>query len=112
MRGETVIVRRTTEGGTDPGGNPTPGEPVEEAVENVLTSPGPRNDIDDSQRPEGVTVAWTCHFPKLFTGSLRGAEVKVRDDEFRRVVGDPQPYMSSLTPGPWNRPVELEGAEG
>lgn len=111
MRGETVIVRRKSETGTDPGGNPIT-ETTEEAVENVLTSPGPRDDVDDSQRPEGVTVAWTLHMPKLFTGSLRGAEIKVRDDEFRRVVGSPQRYMSSLTPGPWNMPVELEGTEG
>lgn len=111
MRGEKVLVRRRTETGQDPGGNPITVD-TEEEVKNVLTAPGSRSDIGDDQRPEGVLIAWTCHFPAAFTGSLRGAEVKVRDDEFRKVIGDPQPYMSALTPGPWNRPVELEGAEG
>lgn len=111
MKGETVVVLRREQTGTDAFNEPVY-EWTETAVEDVLTSPGPRSDLDDSNRPDGVLVAWTCHFPKAFTGSLRGAQIKVRADVPRAVIGDPQPYMDANTPGRWNRPVELEGADG
>lgn len=111
MRGETVIVQRREQTGTDAFNEPIYGW-TETAVEDVLTSPGSRSDLNDSNRPDGVLVAWTLHMPKSFTGSLRGCLVKVRDDEPRAVIGDPQPYMNINTPGRWNRPVELEGSDG
>lgn len=111
LTGETVIVSRRVEAGLDRFKEPVY-QFVPTPVEDVLVAPGPRNDLPDGNRPDGVMVAWTCHFPKTFTGSLRGAMVKVRDDELRKVIGDPQPYTDANTPGRWNRPVELEGTDG
>ena len=110
MRGETVTVITHEETGRDPGNNPIYGD-VETDVENVLVAPGPRADVIESNRPEGVDVVFNLHFPKSFTGSLRGARIKVRGEVFH-VVGDPKPYQNNLTPGPWNRPVEVEDRKG
>lgn len=112
IKGEQVTVYRRAKTGEDPGGNPVY-EDVAEVVENVLTAPGPRDDVANAaRRPEGVMVSWSLHFPKTFTGSLAGARVSVRGQEPARVIGDPGSYMDALTPGMWNRPVELERADG
>ncbi len=111
IRGEEVVLITREVVGRDELNDPIYA-PVESVVENVVVAPGPRDDLADGNRPEGVRVSWTCHFPKTFTGSLRGASVKVRADKARKVIGDPQPYTDANTPGPWNRPVELEGVDG
>lgn len=108
--GETVVVITREQTGTDPGNSPIYGD-VETDVDNVLVAPGPRSDALDSNRPAGVDVVYNLHFPKAFTGSLRGARIKVRGEEFP-VIGDPRPYQDNLTPGSWNRPVEVERRDG
>lgn len=110
--GESVTVRRQTVTGTDPGGGPIYGAPTTEIVHDVLVAPGPREDVVDSNRPDGTRIAWTLHFPKPYATSLRGAEVSVRGGPFRRVVGDPQPYTLANTPTRWWMPVELEDVDG
>lgn len=111
IQGERVVVRREVVVGRDPGNNEIV-ETVEQPVDDVLVAPGGREDVSDSNRPDGSRVAWQLHFPKSFTGSLRGAEVSVRGLEFARVVGDPHPYTVSNTPGRWNYPAELERTDG
>ena len=110
MRGESVIVITRTETGRD-GGNAPIYSDSETTVTNGLVAPGTRSDVIDSNRPEGVDVAYNLHFPKTFTGSLRGLRVKVRGEAFH-IIGDPQPYQTNLTPGKWNRPVEVERRDG
>src|SRR5690606_35785280 len=110
--GESVTVRRQTVTGTDPGGGPIYGTPTTETVYDVLVSPGPREDVVDSNRPDGTRIAWTLHFPKTYSSSLRGAEISVRGGAFRPVVGDPQHYTEANTPGAWSMPVELEAVDG
>ena len=112
MRGETVVVLRPNQTGTDPGGGPIYGDPIEETVEDVLVAPGPLADVIDSTRPEGVRVAYNLHFPKTFSGSLRGCEVRVRGSEELPVIGDPKPYTLENTPTRWWMPVELEAVHG
>ena len=64
MRGETVtVVRYTPTGETDPGGSPVTKDDIE-SVGNVLVSPGAMSNATDSLRPDGVTVAFTCLFPR------------------------------------------------
>lgn len=111
IRGETVTVVREVEVGRDAGNNPIH-EEVSEVVEDVLVAPGARADVIDSNRPDGVKVAWTLHFPKSFTGELRGASVSVRGLDPAPVIGDPQPYTAANTPTRWNRPAEIEQVEG
>ena len=111
IRGEAVVVERWQETGRDPGNAPIR-EWVAETVENVLVAPGPRNDVVDSNRPDGKRIQWTCHFPKQYPASLAGARVSVRGQVARPVVGDPQHFTEANTPGAWSMPVELEDVEG
>ncbi|GAA4774613.1 hypothetical protein GCM10023351_18770 [Microbacterium gilvum] len=111
MIGETVVVVREVVTGTDAHNEPIT-EAVEESVDDVLIAPGPRADIPDAFRPVGTVVAWNLHFPKTFTGSLRGAKVSVRGGAPCDVIGDPQPFTLANTPTRWHMPVELERADG
>lgn len=112
IRGERVRVERPVDTGeTTPGGNAVV-EWVGEDVDDVLVAPGPRNDLVESTRPDGVRIAWTLHFPKGYPATLRGARISVRGQDPCRVVGDPQHYTEANTPGRWSMPVELAGREG
>lgn len=108
---ETVTVcvpGESTE--TDPFGAPMPAVPACMDISGVLVAPGPTADLDAS-RPDGVTVAFTLHFPKSFVGVLRGAMVTVRGADYQ-VVGDPASYTPENTPGRWNMPVEVKRVGG
>ena len=105
---ESVAVIRPTVGRDDLG-EPTLGEPTREAVRCVVC-PGATSDMD-ATRPEGVTVAYTIHFPKTYAGSLRGCSVEVRGEAFA-VVGDPMRTTEAATPGAWNMAVEVARADG
>lgn len=111
IMGESVVIHRRIETGTDEGNNPIYAWD-EQVVEDVVVAPGPRTDVDDSNRPEGVQVSWTLHFPKMFAGTLRGCEIAVRGGPPAPVIGDPKPYTLDNTPGRWNMPVELERVDG
>lgn len=86
-------------------------ETDERDVDGVLVAPGPRTDLSDVNRPAGVKVVFNLHFPKTFSGSLRGGEIRVRGEWFS-VIGDPKPYTPENTPGRWNLPVEVETVNG
>lgn len=105
---ETVTVLRPSVGRDDLG-EITEGEPTREEVRCVVC-PGATSDTD-ATRPEGVTVAYTLHFPKTYAGSLRGCSVEVRGTRYD-VVGDPQRTTAAATPGPWNLAVEVTRADG
>lgn len=51
------------------------------------------------------------HFPKTYKRSLRGAFIEHSGVRFS-VIGDPQPYLDSLTPLDWDRPVEAVVVDG
>lgn len=102
-----TVVRPTVE--RDDLGEPTFGEPTREDVRCVVC-PGVTADLDAS-RPEGVTVAYTLHFPKTYAGSLRGCSVEVRGETYD-VVGDPQRTTDAATPGPWDMAAEVTRADG
>ena len=113
IKGATVTVSAPNATGTDRFGEPTYGDPVTTTVDNVLVVPGATSDLEAS-RPEGVTVAYTLHFPKSFTDDLRGCTVTLPAPwagEYR-VVGEPGPYMDENTPTPWHMPVEVEVCRG
>jgi len=111
IKGENVVVIRQEQVGTLPGNVPEYAE-VPTPVENVLVDPSPGADVVDSVRPDGTRAEFTLHFPKTYSGSLRGAHVVVRGGEPLAVEGDPQPYTNENTPGPWNRPVNVFRVEG
>lgn len=109
IQGETVTVKRET-ATLDELGEPVSTETAAEAVEGVLVAPGATADLDSS-RPNGVTVAFTLHFPKSYGGELKDATVNVRGIDCK-VVGDPQRYADGNTPGEWDMTVEVTRTDG
>lgn len=105
---EAVTVLRPTVVRDDLG-EPVFGEPTREDVDCVVC-PGATADMD-ATRPEGVTVAYTLHFPKTYAGGLRGCSVEVRGTRYD-VVGDPQRTTDAATPGPFNMAAEVTRADG
>ena len=113
ISGATVTVVRPGAPTRDRFGNNVPGEPEREAVEDVLVSPGATADMEAS-RPEGVTVAYTLHFPKAYAQPLEGCMVELPEPwaGTYRVIGAPSPYIGANTPTRWHMPVEVEAAHG
>lgn len=107
-----VTVLRPIEVGADRLGNPID-ELQPEEVAGVLITPAETADIGP-KRPEGYTASLTVHFPKTYTSSLQGCTLELPAPwaGFWRVKGDPQPYMSELTPGQWNRAAQVVAADG
>lgn len=110
IRGETVYVSLLTLGEYDRLGSQqrTYSEPA--AVANVVVVPSTTDD-NSFERPDGITSAYTLHFPRGYSADLRGALVTVRGDTFR-VIGDPQPYTEGNVRGPWTMPVSVGRADG
>lgn len=94
---------------TDDIGEPIGSAPTEEPAM-VVVQPGASKSLDAS-RPDGVSVAYTLHFPKTWTAPLRGCFVSVRGELFS-VVGDPKPYSPENTPGEFNMSVEVTRSDG
>lgn len=90
------------------------GEPIEAGASReevrCVVCPGSTSDLG-AERPNGVQVVYTLHFPKAYAGSLRGCSVEVRGTRYD-VVGDPQRTSEAATPGPWNMAVEVARADG
>lgn len=110
MKGETVKVKTFVEVGADPFGKPTVSEKTE-TVENVLVQPGACADLTESNRPEGVKVKYTLHFPKTYGKKLEGAKIEVRGDWYD-VIGSPDHYTLENTPTAWWMPVEVKAING
>lgn len=110
MTGETVIAEDFEQTGKDPYGKPE-NATFESAVSNVLVAPGATDDVIESNRADGVSVAYTLYFPNSFTGNLEGKRVKVRGEWFG-VIGSPRPYNPETTPTPWNLVVEVVKVDG
>jgi hypothetical protein len=110
MVGETVFIETKVETGRDAFNAPIY-EYQDVPVENVLTAPGPRSDITDSNRPDGHLVRYTLHFPKTFTANLEGLRVRVRGNYYR-VIGKPDHYQAENTPTQWWMPVEVGEVDG
>ena len=112
MLGVQVTVKSPTQGQPDRFGNATYTY-TSSTVDDVLVAPGATSDLEAS-RPEGVTVAYTLHFPKSFTEKLEGCIVTLPAPWAGdyRVVGDPHPYIDIDCPTPWHLPAEVEEAHG
>nr|WP_169241894.1 hypothetical protein [Bifidobacterium sp. DSM 109959] len=112
MHGEQVTVTWRVDTGERDGGNNPIWREEPETVDDVLVKPGAQDNASDSTRPEGVTVALTLAFPRLWTyRSLKGALVDVRGHAYQ-VIGDPLPVDSGITPTRWNLLVEVTDSEG
>ena len=113
IKGVQVTVRRPSSTANDRLGNPVKTWTTE-TVTDVLVSPGATADLDAS-RPEGVSVAYTLHFPKSYAGgALEGCQVVLPApwSGTYDVVGAPGPYIDADTPTRWHMPVEVGEAHG
>ena len=113
ISGRTVSVQLRDRTARDDFGNDVEAYETPIDVGNVLVQPGACEDLD-AARPEGVRVSLTLHFPKTWTGDLRGAKVTL-DGRWAgdyMVVGDPKPYDDANCPTPWDMPVEVEAVDG
>lgn len=112
IKGVTVTVSTPAYGSADRFGNAAISYTTAD-VDNVLVAPGMTADLEAS-RPEGVTVAYTLHFPKSYTASLEGCLVTLPSPwgGTYRVIGSPGPYIDADTPTPWHMAVEVERADG
>lgn len=109
IRGVRVeVVRVTTV--LDDHGNETSGVESYELVDNVLPAPVATSDLS-ATRPNGDRIDMVFHFPKTYKRSLRGTFIEFDGLRFA-VVGEPQPYLDSLTPLDWNREVEAVVVDG
>lgn len=113
IRGVAVTVTAYEDGTPDRFGNPTKTAQEPITVEDVLIVPGVTEDLK-AGRPEGVSVAYTLHFPKGFTADLEGCDVTLPDPwgGTYRVVGKPAPYVDANTPGRWHMSAMVEEAHG
>lgn len=109
IKGVPVRVIRASVA-TDEHGNEIPDVETFEQVDNVLPAPISTTDLSES-RPNGDKVDMMFHFPKTYKRSLRGAFIEYNGVRFS-VIGDPQPYLDSLTPLDWDRPVEAVVVDG
>lgn len=112
IKGVTVTVNTPSSNSTDRFGNPVVTW-SQTTVDDVLVSPGATSDLEAS-RPDGVTVDYSLHFPKTFTGELEGATVTLPAPwtGTYRVIGKPGRYIDADTPTRWNMPVEVVAAHG
>ena len=110
MNGERVRVEYREQVGADSLNSPIY-EYTYEEIDNVMIAPGPRSDIQDSTRPEGVLVRYTLYFPKTFSRDLEGLRVSVRG-EWLDVIGHPDFYTDSVTPTKWHLVVEVKTSHG
>lgn len=106
-----LYVRRRAGGGADPFGAPAPGWGEPERVEGCLLAPGTPEGIG-SDRPDGARIEATAHFPRGYSGALRGAQVSADGSRWLSVVGDPQPYPDGAVRGPWVTMALLVATEG
>lgn len=113
IKGVEVSVCRPVNATPDRFGNLIPGEWTCETVSDVLVSPGTTSDMEAS-RPDGVTVAYTCQFPKTYSQSLEGCRIELPAPWSCtcNVIGNPTPYIDANTPTRWHMQVELEAAHG
>ena len=112
FKGETVTVFMKDVSGYDELGNPTMTETPQE-VDNVLVAVGSQGEPGETNRPEGVNIAYTLYLPKAFTSTLGEDTLDNREVEVRghrcRVVGHPDIWPS---PNPWDMACEVENVEG
>lgn len=104
-----VSVIRPVDGEADPFGAPVRTSETE-TVSGVLPQPGSTSD-GDTDRPDGVSVDMTFHFPRGYGKSLRGCSIAYGGRVYR-VVGDPQPYLSENAPGGFDLEVGAVRADG
>lgn len=114
-KGVTLKFEKQVPGGSNPFGEPITAS-RSFTIPNILIAPGKTSELNDTNRPNGVIVAYTLHIPKEYVCDLTDCTVTIPRkfggfDECK-VIGSPRPLMEELTPGDWNMQVEVELVDG
>lgn len=112
ISGRKVTVVKKTQDGHDRFNDPVY-KTAETDVDDVVIQRGDTQGLT-ATRPDGSRVDFTLHFPKTYTGDLRGAEIVLYGEFAGRyeVVGEPYPYQLENTPTRWWMPVEVVAVHG
>ena len=114
-KGTSIRFVRRVATGMNPFGEPITTEEYID-IDNVLVSPGKTTELNDTNRPEGVVVAYTLHIPKDAVRDLTGCLAYVPNGfggiDQCEVIGSPRPTMQELTPGDWCMQVEVKLVDG
>lgn len=100
MTGETITITLPGKMTVNAYGEQTPASPTTLTVSNVIVGPYTQTDSTDTQRPYGTGSSLMLYFPRSWQWrSLRNATVRLSGSEsVWRVVGDPRPIVTNLTP--------------
>lgn len=107
----TLWAKLRADGGTDRLGNACAAFSDHVEVPGCLFAWGSPADLA-VERPDGVSIAATAHFPHGFASSLKGGLVSPDGSEWLNVIGDPRPYGPNESRGPWAMLVLLERKDG
>lgn len=115
MTGETVTISIPGEPTVNEMGEETQSDPTVVTVGDAIVGPSVQQDSQDKQRPYGTQSGYLLYLPRTWKWrSLRGATVTLSGSQTRwRVVGDPRPVITDLTPtGYWPVAIQITGEEG
>ncbi|TPF93623.1 hypothetical protein BW14_05020 [Bifidobacterium sp. UTBIF-68] len=95
---EIMLTRRELYSLPDEMNEQTPIDPPAETIADVIVTDGGQANAGETERPLGVDTARTIYLPRAWEWrSLKGATVTIDGTRYR-VVGDPHPVRTNLTP--------------
>ena len=107
----SLHVMRRIAGKTDRLGNELVTWSDPELVKSCLFAPGTPADLG-LERPDGVTITATAHFPTGYSEILKGALVSLDGKNWLEVVGEPISYPPGTIPGKWSLMALLKDVNG
>lgn len=114
IKGITIYLKETSDGGTDPFGMPVEGEPTLIPIDDVLVGEPSTDDVTSALSLYGKKVSYTIAIPKGDTHDWVNKEV-VLPEPFGgtyRTVGIPTAGIETNIPLRWNKKVRLESING
>lgn len=105
IKGQSIILYEKKQTGTDPLGDPVY-EEMEEEISNVLIEPVTNDDRKQDFDLYGVTTSYRLRFPKGDSHILTHRKVRFYDQDWQ-TIGEPVQYLDELTPGDWNKYIEV-----
>ncbi len=105
IKGQNIILYNRTLTGTDPIGEPVYEETAEE-IQNVLIEPVSSDDRKEDFDLYGIATVYRLRFPKGDNHILTHRKVRFYGQDWQ-TIGEPAQYLEGMTPGEWNKYVEV-----
>jgi hypothetical protein len=112
MRGETVVIERREQAGSDSLGAAVWRPAGTDEIGGVLVAPGSPEGLREDNRPNGALVRYTLYLPSAWDGCLSEGDVVLVRGERCRVIGVPQDWRPAGCPGLYGRVAEVEASHG